>query len=189
MGGHVSSHDPTSLQPSHAPWPHLCTHYVALKGPDSSKTEFSPLRLLPTPAHAQTCSGTLIYSHLTVKATVILPNPPLPVLAPRLPRLSPSHQFQTFQLLGTGASSCNPHLMDWTLPRPAPTAPHCQDEWLGDQMAAHPASGLRGSCCTKVAARPSPKALFTLLQPFLAICSCEGLLLSCGLETFPDPAS
>ena len=32
MGGHVSSHDPTSLQPSHAPWPHLCTHYVALKG-------------------------------------------------------------------------------------------------------------------------------------------------------------
>lgn len=56
-------------------------------------------------------------------------------------------------------------------------------------MAAHPASGLRGSCCKEVAARPSPKALFTLLQPFLTICSCEGLLLSCGLETFPDPAS
>ena len=108
MGGHVSSHGPTSLQPSHAPWPDLCTHYVALKGPDSSKTEFSPLRLLPTPAHAQTCSGALIYSHLTVEATVIPPNPPLPVLAPRLPRLSPSHQFQTFQLLGTGASSRNP---------------------------------------------------------------------------------
>lgn len=78
-----------------------------LKGAlDSSKTEPRPCVFFSTPVRAQTC--TLIYSHLTVEATVIPLNPPLPILATRSPRFSPSHQFQTFQLLGTGASNCNP---------------------------------------------------------------------------------